>query len=361
MFLALREIGHAKLRYALVTGVIVMVSALVFILSGLANGLATGNSQALEAMPANGFVLAAGSDFLLDRSRLNDDALTALSEIDGVDEAQPISASAGNVRVGDADDVIGISMIGIQPDTFVDPGSSSGEGLAVSPAGVVIDASMESEGVAVGDTLTFEPTKVQLQVVGIVEGHQYRLAPTVFMSLENYQKIVPDVGDTFGAIAIRGDTTALESSLDEGEYVVGSKRELITGLPGYQEQRLTLLLIQVFLVVIAAGIIAAFFFILTLQKMSELGVMKALGVTTKVLASALVIQAIVLSIVGIVIGIAAAYAMQEIAQGTVPFQIRTSQLVLYGAILMVVSVAGTLLSLIRVARVDPLDAINRPS
>ena len=58
MFLALREIRHAKLRFALITGVIVMVSSLVFILSGLANGLSAGNTAAIDAMPIDGMAVS---------------------------------------------------------------------------------------------------------------------------------------------------------------------------------------------------------------------------------------------------------------------------------------------------------------
>lgn len=45
MFLALNEIMHSKLRYALVAGVMFLIAYLVFFLTGLAYGLAQDNSQ----------------------------------------------------------------------------------------------------------------------------------------------------------------------------------------------------------------------------------------------------------------------------------------------------------------------------
>lgn len=357
MFLALREFKHARLRYALVSAVIVLVASLVFILSGLANGLATGQSEAIDAIDADGFVVATGSEYLLDRSRLSVETLDQVGEVRGVEDVQPFSASASNVRIGDKDDVIGVSVIGIPPGSFLDPGAGSGANLDTNAEGVVIDQSLANEGVEIGDVLRFEPSDVEIEVIGIVDGHQYRLAPTLFVSLDTYAQIVPDAKDTYGAIAVRGDHRGIADSVDG--VMVGSRDDLITGLPGYQEQAGTLLMIQGFLVVIAAGIIAAFFFIITLQKMSELGVMKALGATTATLATALVIQSVILSVIGITVGIIVSWLLQMVLEGTVPYRVQGSQMVLYGTILLVVAVAGTLLSLFRIARVDPLDAINR--
>lgn len=360
MFLALREFKHARLRYALVTGVIVMVASLVFILSGLANGLASGNSEAIEAIDADGYVVTAGSEFLLDRSRLPEEVVSAVQEADGIEDAQPLAASVGNVRNGDSDDVIGVSIIAVPPDTFLDPGASSGDSLADAPDGIVIDQSLVNEGISVGDTLTFDPSGVELEVVGTVSGHQYRLAPTLFVTLDQLPEINPESDGAPNAVVVRGDGEAIDSLPDQIDNImIGSETEMIESLPGYQEQALTLNLIQVFLIVIAAGIIAAFFFILTLQKMGELGVMKALGATTAELAKALIIQAVILGGLGILIGIGAGYIMQIVAQGTVPYQLDWMQVLIYGGLILLVAVIGTLLSLFRIARVDPLDAINK--
>src|SRR5699024_3541977 len=98
MFLALREIRHAKLRFALITGVIVMVSSLVFILAGLANGLSAGNKEAIEAMPIDTMVIGDGSDYLLDRSAVPADDAATIRNMDGVDEANPIGISNANIQ-----------------------------------------------------------------------------------------------------------------------------------------------------------------------------------------------------------------------------------------------------------------------
>ncbi len=359
MFLALKEFRHARLRYSLIAFVIAMVASLVFILSGLANGLAAGNSEALDAIDADAFVVASGSEFLLDRSRLSTDTVTAVVEADGLEEAQAFSTTAGNVRKGDSEDLIGVSIIAVEPDSFLSPGVDSGSSLADAPEGLVIDQSLASEGVEIGDVLSFDPSGAEYEVVGITDGYQYRLAPTLFVNIESMPEISPESADVRNAIAIRGEGDAIDALGESVDGImIGSTSKLVESLPGYQEQALTLNLIQVFLIVIAAGIIAAFFFILTLQKMSELGVMKALGATSRVLANSLVIQAGILGAIGVLIGIAAGCTISFLADGVVPYQIRWEQMAMYGFLLLLVAVVGTLLSLIRIARVDPLDAIN---
>src|SRR5690606_20344102 len=86
MFLALREFRHSKLRYALITAVIVMVSSLVFILSGLANGLSAGNSEALASLGGDRVVVSSGSEYQLDRSAIAMEDAETIAGIEGVEE-----------------------------------------------------------------------------------------------------------------------------------------------------------------------------------------------------------------------------------------------------------------------------------
>jgi putative ABC transport system permease protein len=359
MFLALRELRHSKLRYALITGVIVMVSALVFILSALANGLSNGNAEALAALDADAVIVTSGSEYQLDRSVIALDNVDAIAALDGIEAAEPFGATAINVTRQGSDDVIGVSVLGMAPGGIVDPGANDGEGIGAGN-GIVIDQSMANEGIGIGDVLVVDPGGVELEVVGIVDGYQYRLIPTALMSFELWQELRPAGSDGASAVLVSGDQAAIDAIPDSvAGTMVASNADLIDNLPGQTEQQATLILIQVFLVVIAAGIIAAFFFIITLQKMPELGVMKAIGTKTSYLAKTLLFQVALLGAAGIVIGIALSCITDILIDGAVPFALEWQSMALYGGILLVVGMGGTLLSLIRIARVDPLDAINK--
>lgn len=363
MFLALKEFGHSKLRYGLITAVIVMVSSLVFILSGLANGLASGNSQAIDNISADAFVVASGSEYLLDRSSLPETTAEEIGGLDGIEEATSFGAGALNIFADGSDTVLGISIIGVPPDSPLEPNADSGDGLGSGPEnGILIDRSLADEGVSVGDVLTTQNGDIELTVVGTTSGQQYRLAPTAFVSLDTWQEIQAQSGgdpEAVNAIAVTGSDDAINAIPDNVDgTMTGSHTDIVRALPGYVEQEGTLLLIQGFLVVISAGIIAAFFFIITLQKMPELGVIKAIGAKTMFLAKNLIFQIVFLSVIGILVGIAVGCIVDILIGTAVPYALVWNQMALYGGILLVVGVLGALLSLVRIARVDPLDAIN---
>lgn len=363
MFLVFREIRHAKLRFALITGVIIMVSSLVFVLSGLANGLASGNSAAIDALAADALLISAGSDTQLDRSSLPAETVDAVRSQEGIEEAAAFGATAGNVTREGSEDVLGVSFLGVEPESFAAPEPSEGEALG-SGNGVVIDQMLVDQGVGIGDTLRTEPGGIELSVIGTVRDRSYRLIPTLYLPIALWQEIQAQTGGrdaaTVNAVLVRGDQAAIATLPEAVDgTVVASKAEIVANLPGYSEQALTLLLIQVFLVVIAAGIIAAFFYIITLQKTPELGVMKAIGTKTAYLARTLIAQVLLLGLVGVVLGTAIACIVSLAIGGAVPFDLATSQFFVFGGVLLAVAVLGTLLSLLRVAKVDPLDAISK--
>lgn len=364
MFLALREIRHSKLRFALITGVIVMVSSLVFILSGLANGLSTGNKEAIASMPIDAMIINAGSDYLLDRSTVPASIADDIRGLDGITESNPIGVSNANIKAAGSENILGVSFFGIQPDGMIHPRIVKGDNFTGQDHGVVIDASLTDDGIGLGDTFVAEPSGTELTVVGITENQSYRLAPTVFMPLDLWQQLQPKQegadADAITAVLVRGDKDAIDAIPDSvNDTMVASKSQIISNIPGESEQNGTLLLIQVFLVVIAAGIIASFFYILTLQKMPELGVMKAIGTETSYLARTLLLQVFILALVGVLLGISIADTIALLIRGSVPFDITAQRMALFGGILLLVAVGGTVLSLTRIARVDPLDAINK--
>src|SRR5262245_41962989 len=90
MFLALRELQHSRLRYLLLGTIITLIAWLVFILSGLANGLASDNAAAVRNMPADQFVFQSDSRLLLHRSLLPQGVVEQVRQVPGVRDATPL-------------------------------------------------------------------------------------------------------------------------------------------------------------------------------------------------------------------------------------------------------------------------------
>jgi len=67
----------------------------------------------------------------------------------------------------------------------------------------------------------------------------------------------------------------------------------------------------------------------------------------------------ILTIVGVVVGAILTFAVSTIIPADLPFALSYRLIVTYGIVLLLVGFAGSLISLRRIARIDPLVAIGR--
>lgn len=368
MFLALRELRHSRLRYLMIALVITLVAWLVFLLSGLANGLATDNGAALKRMNADGLVFQSDVRFYLHRSLLPMDAVEAVRAVPGVDDATPLGHLTITTTPDGKTDKIDATVLAIEPASFLAPPLVAGTMFDLSqPDQVVVDATFKRYGVALGDVLLVEPSGQRLAVVGFTQNQTYNHLPVVFMSIPRWQGLkyaAPgasgSVSDPISAIAIRGDAGVgqrIDAAVPGVEFA--SMQTAIENLPGYSAEMGTVTTILVFLFVIAALVLAAFFYVITLQKTNQFGVLKALGARMSYLALDLVSQVVILSIAGVLLGAGLTYLVAQLIPKEVPFVLSNRLVVTYGFVLLLVSLIGTILSLVKIARIDALIAIGR--
>ncbi|MFD5460963.1 ABC transporter permease, partial [Streptomyces olivaceus] len=92
MFVALRDLTFAKGRFALMGGVVVLITLLVGLLSGLTAGLARENVSAVTALPADRIAFAApgaGQDPSYADSTVTEAQWTRWAEAPGGPRAEP--------------------------------------------------------------------------------------------------------------------------------------------------------------------------------------------------------------------------------------------------------------------------------
>jgi len=112
------------------------------------------------------------------------------------------------------------------------------------------------------------------------------------------------------------------------------------------------------LVLIASTVLGIFIYVLTLQKRPVIGILKARGVPTGYLAGSGCAQTLVLSGAGIAIGSLLALGTSLLLPGTVPFRSSGPLYALIAIAFVAVSVAGGLISVRAVARIDPVEAVS---
>lgn len=152
MFLAWREMKHSKTRFALIIGVMVLVSYLVFFLVGLAYGLAQDNRTSIDKWGADGIVLTDESNTNINMSMMT---LEQAEKVKG-DKTAFLGQASSVVRKAGAskeEDKVNVTFFGIDSKEFIMPEVIEGEAFTKDNE-VVADISLkEEENINIGDTL----------------------------------------------------------------------------------------------------------------------------------------------------------------------------------------------------------------
>lgn len=93
MFLALKEMKHAKARFIMIGVIIMLIAWLVFILSGLGNGLSTLSAATMKNLDADYFVYEEGTDGKIMKTKVSADVQDDLATMDGVKATSPFGQS----------------------------------------------------------------------------------------------------------------------------------------------------------------------------------------------------------------------------------------------------------------------------
>lgn len=355
MFLAWSEIKRNKLRFLLITSILLLVSFLVFFLSGLATGLANLNREAVDKWDADAIVLTEESDKSLYQSSLDKELTTEL----GAKETAVISQVGSIANNGEVKQ--NVILFGINKDEFVKPKVSEGDPTFYVQNGVIAADALKDDGFKIGDTLELSSTDTKLTIVGFTEQARFNAAPVLYMKLNDLQKI--KFGDSYeinkgmvSAIIVK-DSNWGDLAVPEAVEII-EMETFIENLPGYTEQNLTLTYMIYFLFVISAAIVAIFLYVLTVQKISMFGLMKAQGISSGYLAKSVIAQTFILALIGVVVGFGLTLLAGQFLPSAVPVQFDLATMIIYGVILIVVAIAGAVISVWTIIRIDPLEAIG---
>jgi putative ABC transport system permease protein len=365
MFLALREMKHAKLRYVLIGLIMILIAWLVLFVSGLAKGLASDNASAIQHLNTGYLALRNESDNRLNRSILLEDTLNDVHHFVSDEAATPLGIRMTTVTTADESaKKVDTAYFAIDVNGKLAPDIIDGKMMTnVATNEVVADISLKDEGFTLGDYVKDQASGTEFEIVGFIEGQSYSHAPAIFMNFNDWASINESnhLGKPFfNAIALDiTEDMAQKIDDDVSGIEVISKEQALKGIPGYQEEQGSLLMMIAFLFVISAFVLAVFFYVITIQKMNQFGVLKAIGAKSSYLARNIIFQVMGITIVSLIISIALTYGVASILPSSMPFEL-SIELVLGSSLLfIVVSLVGSLLSLYRVAKIDAIEAIGR--
>ncbi|MEK5206832.1 ABC transporter permease [Psychrobacillus sp. FSL H8-0510] len=373
MFLALKELKHGKLRFTMIGLIIILIAWLVFILSGLGNGLSTLSAATIKNWEAEHVVYENGAGATFSKSLLSQSLQSKIEAQPGVEEVTPFSQSVIAILpidgVAEGEDKVDAALLGIEAGSILHPEVI--EGKAVDPKiknGVVANITLKNkEGYEIGDSVAIDGSELNAEIIGFVKNETFNHLPSLFANMDfvrEYKYSAPGsnngVEDAINAFAILGkdvDAAQIEKEVDGVEVV--TKSAAINGMPGYTAENGTIMMMLVFLIVISAFVIAVFFYVLTIQKTQQFGVMKAIGASNGFIAKAIVSQVFVLSFFSILIGIGLTYLTAMVFPEEMPFNLDPVLVIIYGIVLLVISVGSSLFSVRRISKIDPLTALGR--
>ena len=354
MFLALNEIKKNKLRFTLIIGVLMLVSYLVFFLSGLATGLENLNRESVDKWKATAIILTEESDKSMYQSSLT---IEDANEIDAEEIAVigQINAVAGN-----GDQKTNVSIFGINKDEFIMPKVTEGKAFTNDNEVIASDA-LKENGFKVGDELKLSSSDEILTIVGFTDKARFNAAPVLYGDLSTFHQVkfgeaAEANKESINGIVVRTDeptVTIKNNSLESIEI-----ETFIRSLPGYTEQNLTLNFMIYFLFGISAVIVAIFLYVLTVQKISMFGVMKAQGISNGYLSRSVIAQTFILAAIGVAVGFILTLITGAFLPSAVPVAFDLVTMLIYGIVLIVVAIMGAVFSVLTIVRIDPLKAIG---
>lgn len=373
MYLAIREMRYAKGRYALIATIMVLVSFLVLFVTGLAQGLAYDNAASVKNMAATHFVLEQDSNHRFTRSQVDQDQLNQARSVVGQENAEPLGVKMTTVSPTGDTKKIDVTLFMVNPEGWLAPTVTEGSLITDQTKGqVVVDQKLSESGVTIGTVLVDQASGTEWTVGGFVQNESFSHSPVVFLNeqewltLQGGSRTSQGSADTnanapiYNAIAIKdgGDQVdRLSAAMPNTEVI--TKSDAVSAIPGYKEEQGSLLMMIAFLYVISAFVLAVFFYVITIQKTSQFGILKAIGTRNVYLAGSVSLQVLVLSVGSLVISVLLVRLFESILSASMPFQLGLSTLALTCVLFILMSVAGSLFSVWKVTKIDALDAIGR--
>lgn len=373
MFLARRELWFARGRFLLMGAVVALIALLMTLLSGLAVGLSQDGVSGLQQVPATSFAFEQGvsTDSAFSRSVVGPSQVQAWQSQPAVRAAAPFGNTLANARTNRGVE-IDLALFGVQVGSFMDPEVADGRRLGTG-SDIVVSKTAADAGVAVGDTVTLEPSGTELTVTGVLaDQHTFGHVDVGYVPLRTWQEVkagvragdvVPEhVYQEFTAVAVEAEP-GQSPDLTAGDAAAGTtsltREQSYAASPGYTAETSTLTLIQVFLYAISALVIGAFFTVLTIQRRHEIAVLRAMGASTGYVLRDSLAQSLGLLLaatsVGIAVGVACGAAIESTSM---PFSLEAGPVSAAAIALVLTGLLGAAAAVVRVVRVDPLNALG---
>ncbi len=373
MFLALKEMARAKVRFALLVAAIALLVFLILFQQSLQNGLITGFIGAIRDQNAPVLVYSVDGQRVVQGSVITPDLEQLVRDAPGVDEVGRIGQGTftGLPSGNDDGETFDTTLLGYEigpdgdgvgaPSTVLDGRLPTADGEAV-----VSDADVRL-GYGIGEVVTLLPGGKQITVVGVARDVQLNVAPTLFVSYDTYldavQSVNPDAGEplpnVLGVVPADGvsDAEVVESvNAQSLELDALTREDAAAETPGVAQVQQSFNIIFLLYGLVVPCVTGLFFLIITFQKANSLTLLRAIGAPAGRLVSSLLIQVVIIIGAGLALGTLLYYPVSQQNLGGIALRFEAGAVVFWSVLLILLGVASSLLAARRVLQIDPIEA-----
>lgn len=341
MNMAWKEIKKSKAKFIILGSIIFLVSFLTFIISGLANGLSQDNAALIKDLPAGHFYMNEQANETYNLSKI--DPSVQENILQEHKDAAALSIQMGFVN--DAEDK--------QHSVAFVTSTESKLFENVNPGEIILDRSLEKDGIQVGDVLTNNQFSGEFKVIGFADQKKYSHAPVAFIHMDNYKEIYRV--NTMQLLFIPGQ--------DQPQSIDGlqsfSNNQFLNTIASYSAEQMSLNMIIWFLVAISGMLFAIFFYMMNVQKIGLYGILKAIGVKTSTLFRMMWAQMFFITAIALVLSIALSQGFNRFAPEGMPFHLTMETTILLSILFLIIGFIGATLSGLQIRKVEPLHAIQQ--
>lgn len=377
-YLAFKEMWRLKGRFLLIAFVIALITTLVLFVAALAEGLGSGNREYLEKLNAELIVYKQGTNLSVQTSRLDRPTAQDIRRVPGVRDVGQISASTASVILPGTNANQNVSILGVEPGHPGEPPVTAGRQLSdLSAREALIDRNTALRTkLQVGDTITLKTIQgtqeefYDLRVVGITDGRSFFLQPSVIMPHLTWERVRPGTVNVTKSqmvsniVAVRllnpADAAVMKTNIQNqvADVQVVDLQTAYTATPGYKEQQNTLDTQRYFAFIIGILVVGGFFQIQMLQKVPQIGMLKAIGASNIVVALTALLQIAMVTLIGVAIGTVLSLGLSLTFPPTVPIVFTGSAVIAAVISLLLIGPIGGLVSIRYALQVEPLTAIG---
>ncbi len=379
VYLTLKEIWRNKLRFGLVVGVVALLTILVLFTAALAEGLGSGNREYLEKLDADLIVYQDTAQLQTSSSRIDQATIRSLRRVEGVKQVGPVAFSSASVVRASGTGTLDISLVGVVAGLPGEPPIVQGRGLGRSdaPEAVIDRRVADQAGLKVGDTMTLKSVQgtdekeYQVSIIGLSDGRAVFLRPSVFLPHRTWDKlrakavINDEPGEViFNVVAVQLDDPSQQAVM--AQRLAAQVRNIVAvdrvtaykATPGYAAQQNTLNTQQIFSLLIGALVVGGFFQIQMLQRVNQIGMLKAIGASNFTIGVAFILQIILVTVLGVAVGGAGVAALALGLPSAIPIAFNPLGIMAAVVALVLIGPLGGIVAVRSLLKIEPLTALR---